>query len=101
MIDTSTNPTLQRVINRLKEVIDPETKVDLIRMRLIEDLVVDESGQASFTFRPSSPLCPVAVFMVTQIKKAVAEVPGIIAQEIKVDGYIAAEKLTQIINKEI
>ena len=101
MKDTTTSAILQRVINRLKEVIDPETNVDVVRMRLVEDLVVDENGQASYTFRPSSPLCPVAVFLVTQIKKAVAEVPGISAQKIKVDGYIAAEELTQIINKEI
>jgi len=47
MRDTLTNPILQGVINRLKEVIDPETNVDVIRMRLIEDLVVDESGLAS------------------------------------------------------
>ena len=70
------NPVSAAVIERLRRVIDPETQVDVIRMRLVEDLEVDETGRASYTFRPSSPLCPVAVFLVTQIKQAVSEVPG-------------------------
>jgi len=35
-----------------------------------------------------------------QIKHAVAEVPGVNSQEIRVEGYIAAEHLTQLINEE-
>ena len=90
----------QSIIDRLRSVIDPETRADVIRMRLVEDLSVDHSGQVSYTFRPSSPLCPIAVFLVQQIKQAVAEVPGVTAQQITVMGYVAAEELTKLINKE-
>ena len=44
------------ILARLARVIDPETGVDIVRMRLIEDLTVDEQGRVSYTFRPSSPL---------------------------------------------
>ena len=91
----------QAVIKRLKAVIDPETNVDVVRMRLVVDLVVDDSGQARYTFRPSSPLCPLAVYLAMEIKKAVAEVPGITDQKIRIEGYLAADELTQLINKEI
>ena len=97
--DTSKD-TVQSVIARLQQVIDPETQVDVVRMRLVENLVVDEKGKASYTFRPSSPLCPVAVFLVSQIKQAVSEVPGITGQNIEIEGYIAAEELSKLINKE-
>jgi metal-sulfur cluster biosynthetic enzyme len=70
-------------------------------MRLVEDLTVDYEGRVSYTFRPSSPLCPIAIFLVQQIKQAVAEVPGVTAQQITVMGYVAAEELTKLINKEI
>lgn len=96
----TSNVITQAVVARLKQVIDPETHVDVIRMRLVEDLMVDENGKASYTFRPSSPLCPVAVFLVDQIKQAVSEVPGIISQNINIEGYIAAEELSKLINKE-
>jgi len=91
----------QAIIERLRLVIDPETRADVVRMRLVEDLTVDYEGRVSYTFRPSSPLCPIAVFLVQQIKRAVAEVPGVTAQQITVMGYVAAEELTKLINKEI
>ncbi len=91
----------QTILERLEKVIDPETGADVLRMRLIEDLVVDVDGQISYTFRPSSPLCPIAVYLVKEVKDAVAEVPGVINQNITVTGYVAAEELTKLINKEI
>ena len=99
---TKTSETLREaVIERLEEVIDPETNVDVIKMRLIEDLLVDNEGRVSYTFRPSSPLCPIAVFLVTRMKQAVAEVPGVVHQKIRVEGYVAAAELTKLINEEI
>ena len=89
---------LAAVTERLRTVIDPETQVDVVRMRLVEDLMVDTSGHASYTFRPSSPLCPIAVHLAQQIEKAVAEVPGVTSQQITVKDYIAAKHLTALIN---
>jgi metal-sulfur cluster biosynthetic enzyme len=38
----------QAILERLKQVIDPETGADIVRMRLIEDLNVDgETGRIS------------------------------------------------------
>jgi metal-sulfur cluster biosynthetic enzyme len=95
-------PSLLRenILARLRNVIDPETNADVVRMQLIKDLVVHPEGLVCYTFRPSSPLCPIAVFLATQIKQAVAEVPGVTAQEIRVEGYIAEEELTKLINEE-
>jgi metal-sulfur cluster biosynthetic enzyme len=86
------------ILEQLKTVIDPETGADVVRMRLVENLHVAADGLVCYTFRPSSPLCPIAVFLVQQIKKAVAAVPGVTRQEIEVKGYVAAEELTQLIN---
>ena len=89
------------IIARLRLVIDPETHADVVRMRLVEDLEVTTSGQVSYIFRPSSPVCPIAVSLAQQIKQAVAKVPGVVSQTITVAGYVAAEQLTMLINKEI
>jgi metal-sulfur cluster biosynthetic enzyme len=88
------------ILTQLKTVIDPETGADVVRMRLVENLVVDAEGGVSYTFHPSSPLCPIAVYLVQQIKGAVGTVPGVKAQKIKVTGYVAAEELTKLINAE-
>lgn len=94
-------PSLEQVIlERLRGVIDPETQTDVVRMRLVENLWADALGKVRYTFRPSSFVCPIAVSLAMDIKKAVAEVPGVIAQEIAVEGYLMAEDLEKLINQE-
>ncbi|MGB2895078.1 MAG: iron-sulfur cluster assembly protein [Anaerolineales bacterium] len=99
MLD-KTDELMEKIRERLSTVIDPETGADVLRMRLVEDLVADDKGRVRYTFRPSSPLCPIAVSLVKQIKLAVADVPGVSMQKIIVAGYVASEELTQLINKE-
>jgi metal-sulfur cluster biosynthetic enzyme len=89
----------QAILARLSTIIDPETGVDVVRMRLIEELTVDEGGGVSYTFRPSSPFCPIAVFLAMSIKAAVAAVPGVGEQVVQVVGYVQAEELTELINQ--
>ena len=90
----------EAITTRLRSVIDPETGADVVRMQLVLDLQVDDGGVVSYTFRPSSPVCPIAVYLAKEIKKAVAEVPGVEKQNITVVDYVAADKLTELINQE-
>jgi len=87
------------ILIRLSTVIDPETGADVVRMRLIEDLVVDERGVVRYKFRPSSPLCPLAVPLALSIRKAVGQVEGVTGQEIEVTGYIKAEELNAMLRE--
>jgi metal-sulfur cluster biosynthetic enzyme len=79
----------QAVVEQLQKVIDPETGADVWRMRMVENLVVDENGHASYRFRPSSPLCPIAIPLAQMIKAAVSQVLG-----------VAGELLTELLNLE-
>jgi metal-sulfur cluster biosynthetic enzyme len=90
---------LELISERLSTVIDPETGVDVMRMRLVEDLAVDENGVASYTFRPSSPLCPLAVPLALSIRDAIADVEGVTRQEIEVAGYVGAEELSGLLQE--
>ncbi len=87
------------VIHQLQKVIDPETGVDVVRMRLIEDLTVDETGTVRYRFRPSSPLCPLAVTLALQIKEAVAKVESVTGQEVEVVGYVGARTLNALLKE--
>ena len=89
----------QAVIHQLQKVIDPETGVDVVRMRLIEDLMVDKAGTVHYRFRPSSPLCPLAVTLALQIKEAVGRVEGVTEQEVEVVGYVGAEALNDLLKE--
>ena len=91
----------EQILLKLVEVIDPETGVDVLRMQLVEDLNVDEAtGAVSYNFRPSSPLCPLALSLATDIKQAVGSIPGVQRQHITVTNYVRAEDLMRIINQD-
>jgi metal-sulfur cluster biosynthetic enzyme len=89
----------EAVLARLGEVIDPETGVDVVRMRLIEDLAVDAQGVVHYRVRPSSPLCPLAVPLTLSIRQAVAEVEGVTGQELEVVGYVRAEEVNAMLRE--
>ena len=88
----------QNLISALQNVIDPETGADVIRMRLVENLVIHDDGTAEYQFRPSSPLCPLAVTLVMQIVEVVKGVDGITNQKVSVVDYIGAEELNKILS---
>jgi metal-sulfur cluster biosynthetic enzyme len=88
----------QAIIHELQKVIDPETGADVWRMRLVTDLQVDEGGHVTYCFRPSSPLCPIAIPLAHMIKSAVSQVPGVSSQTIRVTNYVQAKLLTELLN---
>lgn len=85
------------IIEKLSKVIDPESGADVIRMKLVLDLAIDEKGKATYTFRPSSPLCPIAVPLAVMIIQAIGEVEGITGQSMTVVDYVGADKLNEIL----
>ena len=87
------------IVERLSRVIDPETGVDVIHMRLIEDLQVDENGVVSYTFRPSSPFCPIAVPLSLAIQQAVADVPGVSKQNMEIVDLFLQEDLIEYLKE--
>lgn len=89
----------EAILARLSAVMDPETGADVVRMRLIEDLTADKEGRVRYKFRPSSPLCPIAVPLALAIRKAVSEVKGVTRQEIEVVGYLKAAELNQMLRE--
>ncbi len=92
-----TETVKQAVIERLTRVIDPETGVDVMRMRLVQDLSVDEAGKVTYLFRPSSPLCPIAVPLAVAIIQAVWEVEQVSSQDMRVVDYVGADQLNEIL----
>lgn len=87
----------QAVIEKLSEVIDPETGIDVMKMHLVLDIQINTDGKISYVFRPSSPLCPIAVPLALGIIDAIKEVPGITGQQITVKDYSQADQLNEIL----
>jgi metal-sulfur cluster biosynthetic enzyme len=89
----------KKIKESLTQVIDTETGMDVMRMRLVRDLRVDEHGNVELTFRPSSVLCPLGFQLGINIKEAVLKVPGVKSVQVQVDGFIHGEQLKKILEE--
>jgi metal-sulfur cluster biosynthetic enzyme len=78
----------------------PPTRIFQTESSCVENFSVDTLGIVSYTFRPSSFVCPIAVTLALDIKKAVSEVPEVKSQRITIEGYVMAEELEKRINEE-
>ena len=89
----------EKIENALRQVIDPETSMDVIRMQLVKNLNADEDGSVSLTFIPSSPYCPLGFQLAISIHEAVKKVDGVTKVKIDVENFVRAEELRKILDE--
>jgi ATP-binding protein involved in chromosome partitioning len=90
----------ENIEESLAQVIDPETGMDVMRMKLVRDLKVGQDGDVELTFRPTSVLCPLGFQLGINIKEAVLNVPGVKSVQVHVDGFIHGEQLKKILDEK-
>ena len=86
------------IIEALKNVNDPETNINVYDMDLIKNLMV-EDGKVTLKFSPSSNVCPLAIQLAFNIKRAIESVEGVKGVDLTVTNYVAAEKLNTLLKK--
>lgn len=84
----------------LSDVIDPETGLSIMRMDLIHQLQVNDLGEVSMVFRPSSPICPMAYVLAKSIKAKVEDLDRVRSVRIKVKNFNKAEHLESLLASE-
>lgn len=90
----------EKIEESLAQVVDPETGMDVMRMKLVRDLKVGQDGDVELTFRPTSVLCPLGFQLGINIKEAVLNVPGVKSVQVHVDGFIHGEQLKKILDEK-
>ena len=88
----------KKVIDALRSVIDYEINVNVYDGGMILDLKVDENGNVSFKFRPTSPTCPIALKLANDIKEAVLQIKGVSNVKINIVEHIMARQIEDIVN---
>jgi metal-sulfur cluster biosynthetic enzyme len=69
----------EAILARLSSAVDPETGADAVRMRLIEDLAVDEASVVYYV-PPLFPTVSSAGPLALSIRQAVMEIEGVTAR---------------------
>ena len=67
----------QSVVAALKTCYDPEIPVDIYELGLIYGVSVDDAGHASITMTLTSPMCPVAEILPTEVRLKAKTAEGI------------------------
>lgn len=88
----------EQVLEKLKSVYDPELKEDVLTLKLVYDLDVDEeSGIVSIKFKPTVENCPVGMQLSIAIKKAILSVDGVKRANVGVENFIWAKETEEFL----
>ena len=92
----------EEIQEALRGIVDPGTGLDVVRMGLVKNTRLereDKGYTATLTFRPSSPVCPMAFKLAWDMKQCAQRVHSIEAVEIKVEGYNRAAELEAVLKE--
>ena len=67
------------IIMALRQVYDPEIPVNVYDLGLIYEVKVDDDHNVYVQMTLTAPNCPMADYVVEQVKAAVADVPGVVS----------------------
>lgn len=71
------------IIMALRQVYDPEIPVNVYDLGLIYEVKVDDEHDVYIQMTLTAPNCPMADYVVDQVKSAVEDVPGVV--NVKID----------------
>ena len=71
------------VVDALSKVFDPEIPVNIYELGLIYEIIVDASSTVGIRMTLTAPACPAAQTLPIEVRKRVAEIPGV--NGVKVD----------------
>lgn len=65
------------IMERLKDVFDPEIQMSIVELGLVYDVEIDEDGTVRVTYTLTSPGCPLGPLIDGQIRDALLDLPGV------------------------
>ncbi|MFO7881082.1 MAG: metal-sulfur cluster assembly factor [Kosmotogaceae bacterium] len=69
--------TKELVMKALEQVYDMEIGFDIVSLGLIYDVDIDEDNNVKVTMTLTTPMCPLAGFIVEEVRSKVQEVEGV------------------------
>ncbi len=89
-----------KVRQEVGKVQDPETGQSFEEMQMIQSVKETEPGAVTVEFVPTSPFCPIAFKLASDIRDAAKTVPGIKKAVIYCRGHAMEEQINEMTNKQ-
>jgi metal-sulfur cluster biosynthetic enzyme len=90
----------EKVREAVGQVVDPETGMSFAEMQMITNVKEEEAGVVKVEFVPSSPFCPIAFKLASDIKNAALKVSGVQKALIYCRGHTMEQQINEMTNKE-
>jgi len=74
----------EEIVKMLKTVYDPEIPVNIYDLGLIYDVDIDDDKNVIITMTLTAPGCPVADFIIEDVKMRVESIPGVRNVEVNI-----------------
>jgi len=81
------------------KVVDPETGQSFAEMQMITSVKEDEPGVVKVEFIPTSPFCPIAFKLASDIKAAAKTVSGVKNALVYCRGHMMEQQINEMTNK--
>ncbi len=88
-----------RVREEVGKVRDPETGMTFDEMQMILGVKEEEPGVVKVEFVPTSPFCPIAFKLATDVKNAAKKVPEIKKALVYCRGHAMEQQINEMTNK--
>ncbi|MDH7564477.1 MAG: iron-sulfur cluster assembly protein [Candidatus Bathyarchaeota archaeon] len=88
-----------KVREAVGQVVDPETGMTFAEMQMITSVKEEEAGVVKVEFVPSSPFCPIAFKLATDIKNAALKIAGVKKALIYCRGHMMEQQINEMTNK--
>lgn len=76
-MEKSKESVLRDVVRALRQVYDPEIRVNIYDLGLIYDLKIDDDHKVFIKMTLTAPNCPMADEMLEQVNEVVKDTPGV------------------------
>jgi len=74
---------IDQIIEKLKEVYDPEIPVNIYDLGLVYNVDIDENNKVNIVMTLTAPGCPVADMLVDDTRQAALAVEGVVDAEVE------------------
>src|SRR3972149_8052385 len=88
-----------KVREEVGKVQDPETGMSFAEMQMITNVKEESPGVVKVEFVPTSPFCPIAFKLATDIKNAAKKVPGVTNALVYCRGHMMEQQINEMTNK--
>jgi len=89
----------EKVREEVGKVQDPETGQSFAEMQMITTVKEEEPGVVRVEFIPTSPFCPIAFKLASDIKAAAKSVPGVKNALVYCRGHMMEQQINEMTNK--